>query len=184
MKPTADMETMTSKPKITKEQAKKNVEEFRKDLHKRAWKRVSESKIPDMVKLAMLMSNALEILLEHIDMDVRSELRAMGVKCSPSNADGDILKGMRNYSDKVKAAMYWFERDLQKFITDSTLGTYGVESFDMFNHSSAEVVQLLMLCVDRGETDGAMAKVFRAISRLKKGSRFGDEDIAKFDFKG
>mgnify|MGYP004507398937 CR=1 FL=1 len=183
MKPTADMETMTSKPKITKEQAKKNVEEFRKDLHKRAWKRVSESKIPDMVKLAMLMSNALEILLEHIDMDVRSELRAMGVKCSPSNADGDILKGMRNYSDKVKAAMYWFERDLQKFITDSTLGTYGVESFDMFNHSSSEVVQLLMLCVDRGETDGAMAKVFRAISRLKKGSRFGDEDIAKFDFK-
>lgn len=169
---------------ISKEQARKNLEDFRKDLHKRAWKRVSESKIPDMVKLAMLMSNALEILLEHIDMDIRSELRAMGLKYSPSNADGDILKGMRNYSDKVKAAMYWFERDLQKFITDSTLGTYGVESFDMFNHSSAEVVQLLMLCVDRGATDGAMAKVFRAISRLKKGSRFGDEDIAKFDFKG
>mgnify|MGYP006992610064 FL=1 len=169
---------------ISKEQARKNLEDFRKDLHKRAWKRVSESKIPDMVKLAMLMSNALEILLEHIDMDIRSELRAMGLKYSPSNADGDILKGMRNYSDKVKAAMYWFERDLQKFITDSTLGTYGVESFDMFNHSSAEVVQLLMLCVDRGATDGAMAKVFRAISRLKKGFRFGDEDIAKFDFKG
>lgn len=142
---------------ISKEQARKNLEDFRKDLHIRAWKRVSESKIPDMVKLAMLMSNALEILLEHIDMDIRSELRAMGLKYSPSNADGDILKGMRNYSDKVKAAMYWFERDLQKFITDSTLGTYGVESFDMFNHSSAEVVQLLMLCVDRGETDGAMA---------------------------
>lgn len=82
---------------ISKEQARKNLEDFRKDLHKRAWKRVSESKIPDMVKLAMLMSNALEILLEHIDMDIRSELRAMGLKNSPSNADGDILKGMRKF---------------------------------------------------------------------------------------
>lgn len=168
---------------ISKEQAKKNLEDFRKDLHKRAWKRVSESKIPDMVKLAMLMSNALEILIEHIDRDIRAEIRSMGLKCSQTNADGDIIRGMKNYSEKVKAAMYWFERDLQKFITDCTLQSYGVKAFDDFNHSSAEIIQILMLCVDRGEIEGGMDKVFRALRRLKKGTRFSDNDIAKFNFK-
>lgn len=36
---------------------------------------------------------------------------------------------------------------------------------------------------DRGEVDGGMEKVFRSLQRLKKGTRFSDEDIARFDFK-
>lgn len=174
---------MLQKKSITKEQAKNNVEEFRKDLRKKAWQKVSDSKIPDLVKLGMVTANALEILIEHIDRDIRAEIRSMGLKCSPTNADGDIIRGMKNYSEKAKAAMYWFERDLQKFITDCTLQSYGVKAFDDFNHSSAEVIQLLMLCVDRGEVDGGMEKVFRSLQRLKKGTRFSDEDIARFDFK-
>lgn len=58
-----------------------------------------------------------------------------------------------------------------------------MKAYDDFNHSSAEVIQLLMLCVDRGEVDGGMEKVFRSLQRLKKGTRFSDEDIARFDFK-
>lgn len=174
---------MLQKKSITKEQARKNLEDFRKDLHKRAWKRVHESKIPDLVKLGMVTANALEILIEHIDRDIRAEIRSMGLKCSPTNADGDIIRGMKNYSEKAKAAMYWFERDLQKFITDCTLESYGVKAFDDFNHSSAEIIQILMLCVDRGEIEGGMEKVLRALHRLKKGTRFSDNDIARFDFK-
>ena len=96
---------MLQKKSITKEQARKNLEDFRKDLHKRAWKRVHESKIPDLVKLGMVTANALEILIEHIDRDIRAEIRSMGLKCSQTNADGDIIRGMKNYSEKVKAAM-------------------------------------------------------------------------------
>lgn len=172
------------KTDITKAQAEENRREFERELRSRAWRRVSESRIPDMVKLGMLMANALAILTEHIDMDIRGELRAMGLRCAPSNSEGDIIRGLKNYSEKVKAAMYWFDRDLQKFITDCTLGSYGVDTYDKFNHSACEVVQLLMLCVDRGELDGGMEKVFRSLARLKKGARFSDEDIAKFDFKG
>lgn len=171
------------KKTITKEQAKNNVEEFHKDLRKKAWQKVSDSKIPDLVKLGMVTANALEILIEHIDRDIRAEIRSMGLKCSTTNADGDIIRGMKNYSEKVKAAMYWFERDLQKFITDCTLQSYGVKAFDDFNHSSTEIIQILMLCVDRGEVEGGMEKVFRGLKRLKKGTRFSDEDIARFDFK-
>lgn len=58
-----------------------------------------------------------------------------------------------------------------------------MKAYDDFNHSSAEVIQLLMLCVDRGGVDGGMEKVFRSLQRLKKGTRFSDEDIARFDFK-
>lgn len=174
---------MLQKKSITKEQAKNNVEEFHKDLRKKAWQKVSDSKIPDLVKLGMVTANALEILIEHIDRDIRAEIRSMGLKCSQTNADGDIIRGMKNYSEKAKAAMYWFERDLQPFINNCTFGSYGVKAYDDFNHSSSEVIQLIMLCIDRGEVDGGMEKIFRALHRLKRGTRFSDEDIARFDFK-
>lgn len=168
----------------TKEQVIETRRAFEKELRDRAWKRIDESGVPDMVKLATLMATALSTLTEHIDIDIRSQLRALGMKCTPTNSEGDIIRGLRNYSEKVKAAMYWFDRDLQKFITDCTLGTYGVDAYDKFSHSACEVVQLLMLCVDRGEVDRGMEKVFRSLRRLKRGTRFSDEDIAKFDFKG
>lgn len=168
---------------ITKAKAAENRREFEKELRSKAWRRVSESRIPDMVKLGMLMANALATLTEHIDMDIRGELRAMGLGCAPSNSEGDIIRGLRNYSEKTKAAEYWFERDLKPYIEGCTFGSFGVKAYDDFNHSSAEVIQLLMLCVDRGEVDGGMEKVFRSLQRLKKGTRFSDEDIARFDFK-
>nr|DAH91555.1 MAG TPA: hypothetical protein [Caudoviricetes sp.] len=167
---------------ISKEQARKNLEDFRKDLHKRAWKRVSNSKIPDLVRMGMLMSNALALLSSQIDARIRAELRAEGMQAKANGGDGDIICGLKNYAEKSKAAAYWFERDLQPFINNCTFGSYGVKAYDDFNHSSSEVIQLIMLCIDRGEVDGGMEKIFRALNRLKKGTRFSDEDIARFDF--
>lgn len=167
---------------INNSKAIANQKAFKKELYDKAWERIEASTIPDLVKLAMLMSNSLSLLTERIDMMIRGEMSAMGIKCK-SNSDGDIIKGLKNYSEKVKAAMYWFERDLQKFITDCTFDSYGVGAFDKFNHSSADVIQILMLCVDRGETEDGMRKIFNSLHRLKAGGRFSDEDIAKFDFK-
>ena len=177
------METMTSKPKITKEQGKKNLKAFRKELKDRAWKRVAGSKIPDLVKVGLLMSNALSLLTAQIDVMIRAALKAEGVNATTTGGDGDMICGMKNYAEKTKAAEYWFERDLKPYIEDCTFGSYGVKAYDDFNHSSAEVIQLLMLCVDRGGVDGGMEKVFRSLQRLKKGTRFSDEDVARFDFK-
>ena len=73
------METMTSKPKITKEQAKENLKAFRKELKEKAWSRVANSKIPDLVRMGMLMSNALALLSSQIDARIRAELRAEGM---------------------------------------------------------------------------------------------------------
>ena len=71
----------------------------------------------------MLMANSLSMLTERIDVMIRAEMRAMGLSCKSSNADGDIIKGLKNYSEKANAAMYWFERDLQRFIDDCTFGS-------------------------------------------------------------
>lgn len=171
-----------SETKIMNSKTIANQKAFKKELYDKAWERIEASTIPDLVKLAMLMSNSLSLLTERIDMMIRGEMNVMGITCKP-NSDGDIIKGLKNYSEKVKAAMYWFERDLQKFITDSTFDSYGVGAFDKFNHSSADVIQILMLCVDRGETEDGMRKIFNSLHRLKAGSRFSDDDIAKFDFK-
>ena len=170
------------KIKKTKDKALEARKEYEKKLYDIAWSRIRSSTIPELVKLAMLMANSLSMLTERIDVMIRAEIRAMGLSCKSSNADGDIIKGLKNYSEKANAAMYWFGRDLQHFIDDSTFGSYGADAFDKFNHSSAEVIQLLMLIVDRGGRDDGMEKIFRALHRLKKGTRFSDEDIAKFDF--
>lgn len=153
-----------------------------RDLRDKAWQRITESRIPDLVKAAMLMANSLNLLTVQVDRMIRAEMAAMGLPCKASNTDGDIIRGLRNYSEKAKAAMYWFERDLQAFIQNCTFGTYGVKAYDNFNHSSAEVIQLLLLAIDRGEVDGGMVKVFRSLHRLKAGTRFSDEDIEKFNF--
>lgn len=171
------------KKTISKEKAAENIKAFRRELRDRAWKRVAGSKIPDLVKVGLLMSNALSLLTAQIDVMIRAALKAEGVNAKTTGGDGDIICGMKNYAEKTKAAEYWFERDLKPYIEDCTFGSYGVKAYDDFNHSSAEVIQLLMLCVDRGEVDGGMEKVFRSLQRLKKGTRFSDEDIARFDFK-
>lgn len=82
------MET-TTKPKITKEQAKENLKAFRKELKDRAWKRVAGSKIPDLVKVGLLMSNALSLLAAQIDVMIRAELKAEGVNAKTSGGEGD-----------------------------------------------------------------------------------------------
>ena len=140
---------------ISKEKAAENLKAFRHALRDRAWKRVAGSKIPDLVKVGFL-----------IDVMIRAELKAEGVNAKTSGGEGDIICGMKNYAEKTKAAEYWFERDLKPYIEDCTFGSYGVKAYDDFNHSSAEVIQLLMLCVDRGEVDGGMEKVFRSLQRL------------------
>lgn len=170
------------KTEVTGAKALENRKAAEKALRDKAWRRITASKIPDLVKTAMLMANSLNLLTVQIDRMIRAEMCAMGLPCKASNSDGDIIRGLRNYSEKAKAAMYWFERDLQNFITDSTFGTFGVKAYDDFNHSSAEVIQLLLLAIDRGEVDGGMVKVFRAMHRLKAGKRFSDEDIEKFNF--
>lgn len=163
------------KIKKTNDKALEARKEYEKRLYDIARGRIRSSTIPDLVKLAMLMANSLSTLSERIDVMIRAEMRAMGLNCKSSNADGDIIKGLKNYSEKANAAMYWFGRDLQHFIDDSTFGSYGADAFDKFSHSSAEVV-------DRGGRDDGMEKIYRALRRLKKGTRFSDEDIAKFDF--
>lgn len=94
------------KKKITKEQAKENLKAFRKELKDRAWKRVAGSKIPDLVKVGLLMSNALSLLAAQIDVMIRAELKAEGVNAKTSGGEGDIICGMKNYAEKTKAAEY------------------------------------------------------------------------------
>ncbi len=167
---------------VSREEAVRNRKKYQQELRDKAWARVASSKLPDMVKLAILMANALELLTSRTNELIRAELRGMGIDAKPNGGD-NLISGLRNYAEKSKAASYWFERDLQKFITDATFESLGVKAFDDFNHSSAEIIQLLMLCVDRSQADGGALKVFNAIHRLKAGTRFDDDDIAKFAFR-
>ena len=113
------------KIKKTKDKALEARKEYEKKLYDIAWSRIRSSTIPELVKLAMLMANSLSMLTERIDVMIRAEMRAMGLSCKSSNADGDIIKGLKNYSEKANAAMYWFGRDLQHSSTTARSGPTG-----------------------------------------------------------
>lgn len=81
---------MLPKKTISKSRATENVKNFRKELKEKAWNRVANSKIPDLVRMGMLMSNALALLSSQIDARIRAELRAEGMQAKANGGDGDM----------------------------------------------------------------------------------------------
>ena len=80
---------MLPKKTISKSRATENVKNFRKELKEKAWSRVANSKIPDLVRMGMLMSNALALLSSQIDARIRAELRAEGMQAKDNVSMGE-----------------------------------------------------------------------------------------------
>lgn len=144
---------------------------------------IEDSSIIDEMVAATLMCNSLDVMLRDIDNRIRAIYRKYGLNAKPADTE-NVLTGMARYSKAVHNALYWFERDVEQRITDCTFGSAGgVKSYDEFRYSANELCQLILLAVDRGKHDGAMAKIFNYLHKLKKGDRFSQEDIDRFFLK-
>lgn len=154
-----------------------------KEIEQKISAEIEEGSIIYESVAATLMCNSLDVILRDIDNRIRAIYRKHGINAKPADTE-NIITGMSRYSKAVHNALYWFERDIEPRITDCTFGSAGgVKSYDDFRYSANELVQIVLLCIDRGQYDGAMAKIFRYLDRLKKGTRFSDEDIERFVLK-
>lgn len=135
----------------------------------------------EMVACA-LMCNGLDIMLRDVDKRIRDIYRKWGLNVRPAD-DSNIITGMSRYSKAVHNALYWFERDVDTYITDCTFNSTGVVSYDDFKMSANELDRFVLLMIDRGKHDGAMQKIFNYLNRLKKGERFTEEDFNRFILK-
>lgn len=154
-----------------------------KDIEQKISVEIEQSSIIFESIAATLMCNALDVMLRDMDNRIRAIYRKYGLNAQPADTE-NILTGMARYSKAVHNALYWFERDVEKRITDCTFASSGgVKSYDDFRYSANELCQLILLCIDRGQYDGAMEKIFRYLNRLKKGTRFSDEDVERFVLK-
>ncbi len=146
-------------------------------------KEIESSTILSEMVACTLMCNSLDIMLRDVDKRIRAIYRNHGLNVKVSDDESNIISGMSRYSKAVHNALYWFERDVEKYITDCTFESTGVVSYDDFKMSANELDRFVLMLIDRGKHDGAMQKIFAYLSKLKDGGRFTKEDYDRFILK-
>lgn len=154
-----------------------------KERKEAARNEVAESTIANEAKAALLICNILDIALRDIDWRIRKIHAKHGLKARPNGSD--LITGMANYSKAVRNALYWFERNAERYIMDSTMNSYGVDSYDWFRESANEIAQLILLTTDRcnGKENANLSKVFDLLKSMPTQGWFTDEDINRFQLK-
>lgn len=146
-------------------------------------KEIEASTILTEMVACSLICNGLDIMLRDVDKRIRAIYRNHGLNVKVEEDESNIITGMSRYSKAVHNALYWFERDVEKYITDCTFASTGVVSYDDFKMSANELDRFVLMLIDRGKHDGAMQKIFGYLSKLKDGGRFTQEDYDRFILK-
>lgn len=139
--------------------------------------RIDKSTVPDEIKLMYAVASACQSIVEHCDTRIRNIFTQSGVK----TAHNDLLSGLNEYCKNVKMASSRFYNYLDKQIIGATYDIGGAASYDGFNGDVAELVQLMMLYVDRTARDKDKAQqVFDLLAEMPSLGIFKEEDIKHF----
>ena len=138
--------------------------------HEEVWRGAVGAKI----KISALLAQALDMLLRNADKGLRAVYRKHGLQI-----DNEVMiAGMKNYSDKVKAALYWFERDVEQRINEATYGTNGAAAHDEARDISAALAELVCVICDRVSHHDQIYGIIDALTKtLPQGDSFTEEDL-------
>ena len=139
----------------------------------------------DIMTELMIMTNicmAFDIMLRNNDDRLKSIYRKYGLVVKVSEND-NLIKGMSRYCASVKAALYWFERDIEHYSTDCTFESNGVTAFDDFRKIANDLIKVVLLAFDRGCAAKTLAPIVDAIRQLPSGGFLFDEDINQYTMK-
>lgn len=126
------------------------------------------------VKIGALLAQALDMLLRNADKGLRAVYRKHGLQI-----DNEVMiTGMKNYSDKVKAALYWFERDVEQRINEATYGANGAVAYDETRDISAALAELVCVICDRVSHPDQIYDIIDSITKeVPQGDSFTEEDL-------
>ena len=126
------------------------------------------------VKIGALLVQALDMLLRNADKGLRSTYRKYGLNVTNET----MITGMKTYSDKVKSAFYWFEREIEQRITDATFEAYGPKSYDETRDISAALAELVCVICDRVSHPDQIYDIIDSITKeVPNGDSFTEEDL-------
>lgn len=109
----------------------------------------------------MVMATAMEVVMNDAFHRIKSIYEKHGMEIRGN----DVLKGLRNYCQAVKAVGYWFDRGVEPRNVDCTFGTYGTaSSYDGFRARCGEVAEIVSIVVQASKDPDALEQI-RAVAR-------------------
>lgn len=134
------------------------------------------AKATKIIGQQLRLANALAFSIDILYNDIALRLRPLG---------GFKQERKRNYgifTQKVKETLLWYEKcGLDEDFIEAAEGNW--KRLDGFRAESNELVQILMLYLDRTGTYEAYDAVVKFLTELPEGGLFSAEDIARFNFR-
>ncbi len=138
--------------------------------HEEVWRGAVGAKM----KIGILLAQALDMLLRNADKGLRAVYRKHGLQVDSEAT----ITGMKNYSDKVKAAFYWFERDVEQRINGVVHETNGATAYDETRDISAALAELVCVICDRVSNPDQIYDIIDAVMQeVPDGDSFTEEDL-------
>ena len=128
------------------------------------------------INLLFLTAHCSTVLAEDIDMQLRNKTN--GVEFF----NKDKKNALYNYEKCIKEAEEWmFKFGLDK-ITYEAVQEHNKAYSNVIANSNA-LILMMMLCLDRGHTDGGDARVFKRLRSLPEGGIFSEKMMERFRMK-
>lgn len=138
--------------------------------HKEVWGGAVGAK----TKIGALLCQALDMMLRDADKGLRAVYRKHGLNVT----NEVVLAGMKNYCEKFKAALYWFERDVEHRLNEATYEESGAVAYDKTRDISAALAELIYTICDRvSDPDDIYAIIDSIRQEIPQGDTFTDEDL-------
>lgn len=162
----------------------KSNKKVRTDTHRMIAHDINNSTIPEELRAAYVLANALMLLTENSFSRIRSVYSKHGMIAKGN----DLLKGLNEFCKAVKRASWLFFERIEPQIQGATFGVgrtveEGVEVYDNFSEESNELCRLFLLYIDRTKDNERWRDVFTLLRRMPSVGVFKDEDFTRFKMK-
>ena len=141
---------------------------------------IDRSTVLHELEVAYIAINAVDIIFNDADRRLRDIYRANGLAAQHGFGYED-LAGLKNYSDAVRKAVYWFEKSIQPRIEDCSFVAFGAKAYDQFRADSNCIAQFLLYLSDRTYKKRGAGEVLEFLKAQPSAGLFDEEDFRRFE---
>ena len=154
----------------------KETDEIRKEL--------SETSVPDEMKAAYLLAEAVRTIVEVQKRRIAMIYRRHGLR----DGENRVFKGIARWCEAEKRAAVEFMKEIEPAVIGATFerenGEKHPESYDMTMRDANELCRLTLLYIDRCGSDMKNSEeVFRVLKEMKSQEIYTEEDVARYELR-
>lgn len=147
---------------------------------------IKNSTIPEELKVLYLLATATEIMSQQTYRRIKSVFARHGFNVK----DNEMLSGLNQYCKFIKQASFQFFERIDPHVLNATWGASlnddgtgqgNPNAVDSFNEDANEVIQLILLYIDRTVRNSENSSVvFETLKNLSSCGVFNESDIKKY----